>query len=218
MKYVAIHLQTGGIDSEHNSLLELGAIVEDTNNLLSFEETPKFRALIEHEFYRGEPYALHFNAELFRQLSLPEAQRTQQVIHYDNLAVRFFEWLTEHVKTKVINNINNIFKGDLDTKMIVNTENVYTRKKLLINVAGKNFGVFQQTFLKKIPKFSQFITMHHRILDPGILFLDMHNDEFMPDTNECKKRANISNREGKLNNTLEECWDTIMLIRKGKKL
>ena len=34
MRYISIDLETTGLDSENNQIIEFGAVLEDTNNIL----------------------------------------------------------------------------------------------------------------------------------------------------------------------------------------
>ena len=36
--------------------------------------------------------------------------------------------------------------------------------------AGKNFASFDRQFLKRLPRFEQVVKMHHRTLDPAVLW------------------------------------------------
>ncbi len=55
MKYTSIAIITSGDSPLKNDVLEIGAIVEDTKNKLSFESLPKMRFWINKEYYRGRP-------------------------------------------------------------------------------------------------------------------------------------------------------------------
>lgn len=213
MKYVAIHLQTGGLEPSTHSILEIGAIVEDTEKNLSYEEIPKFQTMVEHPVYHGEPYAFYSNRELFRQLILPEEQRTRKVIKYEKLAYTFFSWVKSHIFTRAVDYSNVVKFCYLEDGL---AESVY-HEAIVMNVAGKNFGVFQQKFLKEIPEYNKYIKMNYRIIDPSIFYLDIKNDEFMPGSEDCKKRAGITTEENITSNTLSECWDVISLLRKKLK-
>ena len=58
MKYVSIDIETTGLDPETCQILQVGAVIEDTQNLLPLEELPKFNCIVEHPAYTGSPYAL----------------------------------------------------------------------------------------------------------------------------------------------------------------
>ena len=85
-------------------------------------------------------------------------------------------------------------------------------KPILINVAGKNFGTFDNVFLKKLPWWQKLIIAKQRILDPAMLFLDWDNDEELPSLTICKDRAGV---EGVVtHDALEDAMDVVEVLRK----
>jgi oligoribonuclease (3'-5' exoribonuclease) len=71
MIYVSIDIETCGLDDKNHSILEFGAIIEDTDNPLPFETIPKFCTLLERpdNNYVGSPYALAMHKEIFQELA-----------------------------------------------------------------------------------------------------------------------------------------------------
>lgn len=65
---------------------------------------------------------------------------------------------------------------------------------LKIWAAGKNFGSFDQRFLREIPGYGEAIKFKSRSLDPAILFFDPYKDEEIPDLETCRKRAGLPNQ------------------------
>ena len=51
MRYISIDIETTGLDAETNQILSIGAVVEDTNNLVPFDELPKFHAVIKRKVF-----------------------------------------------------------------------------------------------------------------------------------------------------------------------
>ena len=68
MKYLSIDIETSGLDPENNQILSIGAIVEDTDNKLSFDEIPKFHVCILADQLIGSPFALQMNKELIEAM------------------------------------------------------------------------------------------------------------------------------------------------------
>jgi DNA polymerase III alpha subunit (gram-positive type) len=64
MKYVSIDIETSGLDPEKNCILSIGAIIEDTENKLPFEECPKFNAIILQREIVGSPRAITMNKDI----------------------------------------------------------------------------------------------------------------------------------------------------------
>ena len=64
MVYISVDIETTGLDPERNQILSIGAIIEDTTKKLSFEEIPKFNAIVLHHELTGSPRAITMNKEL----------------------------------------------------------------------------------------------------------------------------------------------------------
>jgi len=80
--------------------------------------------------------------------------------------------------------------------------------------AGKNFASFDRQFLKRLPRFEQVVKLHHRTLDPAILFW-RPEDEKLPDSKTCYERAGL---DGKVAHTaVEDALAVVRLIRTGIK-
>lgn len=196
MKIVSIDIETTGLDSETCQILSMGAVIEDTNNTLSFREIPKFHAIILRDKIQGEPFALNMNKDLISLMV--EYQKSNDVkkaeltaangifIKEDELASQFLYFLT----------LNGFDYKDAPIK---------------INVIGKNFGTFDKLFLQKVEDWSKFIKINQRILDPSMLFTDFKNDEELPNLAECKRRAGFDGTVS--HNALEDAWDVVLLLR-----
>jgi len=211
MKFCAIHIQTGGTNHKEHSLLEFAAIVEDTNNPLSYEKIPRYNVIVKQNVYHGDPYALYYNREIFNQLQLPEDKRQKKAIPVEALAQNFQSWLVKHINTKVKNTQGIEVSGALNADGV---SSQFFSHTISVSAAGKNFANFQLDFIKRIPHIDEFIQFNHRFLDPSILFWDPKSDEVLPSSEECKRRAGLENIE-KHNESLLECWDIIQLFRKS---
>ena len=64
MKYLSIDIETTGLDPLKDQLLSFGAIIEDTENPLPFDEIPKFHAAIKRNRIEGDLFAINMNKEL----------------------------------------------------------------------------------------------------------------------------------------------------------
>ena len=53
MKYVSIDIETTGLDPKLDQVLEMAAIVEDTEEKLKYSIAPKFRALFVYDRMEG---------------------------------------------------------------------------------------------------------------------------------------------------------------------
>lgn len=211
MKYVIFHFNTGGFNAHENSIIEVAAIIEDTKNKLNFDSIPKYRVLIYNEIYKGNPLALHLNSNLLKEVAESIKNKSNSIVTLDMLALNLYSWLSKHIDTYIDDHnymldFNSFGKSySNDGVALLNKKN-----KLLINVGGKNFGVLQHKFLQIIPNINDYLSFNHRFLDPSILFFNKE-DESLPNTEECKKRANI-NSENNIS-SLHECWDVIEMLR-----
>ena len=68
MKYVSIDIETSGLDHEKHKVLSIGAIIEDTEKKLPYEECPKFNAVILQNEITGSPRALTMNKGLIAMI------------------------------------------------------------------------------------------------------------------------------------------------------
>ena len=93
MKYFSIDLETAGIDWNNDTILEFGAILEDTNLQRPFETIPKFNVLLRHPKYTGSPYALAMHTEIFTELAKPAGQSSVRIIDFDKLGNEFMKWI-----------------------------------------------------------------------------------------------------------------------------
>ena len=195
MRFVSIDIETTGLDPNRCEILEIGAVINDPAALL--EELPTFRFRIRREVYTGEPYALSMHSDLFRALATEPR----------NFVVRredFYNWPQDWygLECEFHRKFADWFRAwGIDPQKFV--------------VAGKNFANFDAPFLKKI-KGEEPINWHHRILDPGSMYV-RPDDEFVPDTLECCRRAGIrpENIPGDPHTSIHDALVVVELIRRG---
>lgn len=120
MKYVSIDIESTGIDSEFCQILSVGAVIEDTENLLPFEKIPKFHAIILRDRIQGEPFALNMNKDIIEIINAKKEVDNAILIKEDEL----------------VDHLILFFK----------TNNLQGR----ITVAGKNYTGFDKKFLEKV--------------------------------------------------------------------
>lgn len=90
MRYVSIDIETTGLDPEKHQILEIAAIIEDTEQLLNFDEIPKFRVLLYHEEMLGTLEAMVMNLELLREMG------NSSLTMPSNTFVKFQKFLKEN--------------------------------------------------------------------------------------------------------------------------
>ena len=68
MKYISIDVETTGLDTENDQILSIAAIIEDSNNPLSFQDIPKIHIAIKRERISGSMFAINMNRELIKRI------------------------------------------------------------------------------------------------------------------------------------------------------
>jgi len=205
MKYVSIDLETSGLSPEKHQILEFGAILEDTENLLNFEEIPKFHRIIEHREICGQPIAINMNERIIKILSeygkskdlkREEIKKQFNIIREYELVNDFIDWLAPYFSTEENSNLDlGLYTYDFS-----------------INIAGKNFSSFDVKFLEKIGSWNEIVHYKRRIIDPSVLYVDWAKDDSLPSLEECLKRAGIE--KSVAHNAVEDAWDVIQVLRK----
>jgi hypothetical protein len=219
MVYVSVDIETSGLDHEKHKVLSIGAIIEDTEKKLPYEECPKFNAIILQNEITGSPRAITMNKVIIGMIGeyLEGDDETKQNLqthsHYlflekEDVVPEFYRFL-----------FTNGFGYELGPGDFVNTINGVEcpaiggkTKPITLNVAGKNFGTFDKLFLQQLPWWQKLIRTRQRLLDPAILFVDWKNDKSLPSLTTCKERAGI---QGVVtHDALEDAWDVIETLRK----
>jgi len=200
MEFLSLDVETSGLDPEQDQILEFGAVIEDTNNLLNFDEIPKFHAILKHDRYSGSAYAINMNARIFAILKERVTIQDEQakieydnkfnLVHAENLARDFYYWCMMNMKN------------------IPTT----TNKPIFLLVAGKNFTAFDMPFIKKLPEWEKFFKFRHRSIDPVTLYTDFIKDKIPPSLEECLKRAGIE--EEVTHDAVQDAWQVIKILRK----
>jgi oligoribonuclease len=216
MKYVSIDIETSGLNHDMNHVLSIGAIIEDTDKKLPYEELPKFNVIVLQNNIQGSPRAITMNKDIISLMGdyLEGTDEVRTVLN-NNSGYEFYEEddvVKEFYKFLWCNGY-----GTLDSPSI-HVEGKLTpiidsrTKPITLNVAGKNFGTFDKLFLQELPWWQKLIRTRQRVLDPAILCVDWANDTSLPSLTICKERMNV---EGIVtHNALEDAWDVIEILRK----
>lgn len=146
------------------------------------KELPTFHCYINHGTFTGEPFALSMHSKIFRAIAED----------IDDPCIRYPDAITD----------------EFDQWLYCNR--IYTDKKRIV-VAGKNFGVFDYQFLKRLPNWKSHIHMKHRFIDPGNLYFDPIIDDEPPNTETCMARAGILDKV--THTALEDALMVVRLIR-----
>ncbi len=212
MIYVSIDIETSGLDHEKNCILSIGAIIEDTEKKLPYEECPKFNAVILQREIVGSPRALTMNKGLIAMIGEYLEGNDETRFNMDTiLSYSFYE--KEDVVKKFYEFLwVNGYAESLPNQLLVTSKIDSNSKPITLNVAGKNFGTFDKLFLQQLPWWQKLIRTRQRVLDPAILCVDWENDKSLPSLTTCKERTNISGEV--THDALEDAWDVIQVLRK----
>ena len=216
MIYVSIDIETSGLDHEKHKVLSIGAIVEDTEKKLPYEECPKFNAIILQNEITGSPRALTMNKEIISMISdylegsdferhLMNTHSDYGFYEQEDVVKKFYGFLWSNgfaTLDSPSTHVNGKLTPIIDGKT----------KPITLNVAGKNFGTFDKLFLQELPWWQKLIRTRQRVLDPAILMVDWNNDNALPNLTQCKERAGINGIV--THDALEDAWDVIEVMRK----
>lgn len=197
MVYISIDLETTGLDWDNNQVIEFGAVLEDTNNILPLDQLPTYHAYIKHPGGNlfGNIFALNLNAGIIEKLKNERDYKDEyNYVKVDALADDFLSWLKVQgleIKEK--------------------TWNDKATFSCTINVAGKNFNGFDRHFLDRIPGFSDKIRMRTRVIDPAVLHVDWHNDDTLPSLDGCLQSAGVEGYVTHL--AVDDAMDVIKVLR-----
>ena len=221
MRYVSVDIETSGLDPEKNCILSIGAIIEDTENKLPFEDCPKFNAVILQREILGSPRAITMNKDLIAMIGeylegtdetrfLMNTHTDYQFLEKEDVVKEFYWWLDENgFGHGLIDNSGGYVEiKDGKHRPMINS----STKPITLNVAGKNFGTFDKLFLQQLPWWQKLIKVRQRVLDPAILMVDWKNDTSLPNLTTCKERAGVSGIV--THNALEDAWDVIEVLRR----
>lgn len=222
MKYIAIDLETTGLDPENCQVLSIGAVIEDTNDIKPLDELPTFHGIIKRRNISGETYAINMNRDLIQKMTNYMESRVEEekawieqtndmkFYEEDEIVQEFYYWLAHNGFV----DFNEPGSGGYVTTRNGQRVPAITNKTKPIHItaAGKNFATFDLKFLLKLPRWKQLVKVRQRILDPSILYVDWQNDESLPSLGTCKSRANLP--EEIAHDAVEDSKDVILLLRK----
>jgi len=220
MKYISIDIETTGLEKDRYQILSIGAILENTEKKLSFEEIPKFHAAILHNEITGSPYALNMNKKIIESVVQYQNAQNQEekkdlvrvtgmeFYKEDQVVEGFFRWLCD--------NDDMVDFNLSDMRVMAENGKSYPAltskmKPVFLNIAGKNFASFDKHFLERLPRWQQVFRIRQRIIDPSVIFTNWKEDSTLPSLFECKQRAKIDGIV--THDALEDAWDVIQLLR-----
>lgn len=181
MRYFSIDIETTGLDPEKDQILEIGIIYDDLNKKRREDELKGFHCYIEHERTEGNIYAICLNNKILERIK--------------NKEKGYLYLKKEGVVEEILDFLRRIKYNNSDRMVL----------------AGKNVASFDLKFLERLPGWKENIKVHHRVLDPGMLYVTKE-DEVPPDLKKCKVRAGFSSVEVS-HTALEDALDVVNLLR-----
>ena len=184
MKYLSIDIETTGLDPEKCDILEVAAIIEDTEKKLPREECPTFHCYIDREYYNCDPFTCEMNFKIFKEINKLKGGEGEEenLIQEENFGDMFEDF---------------IFSNLDDTKGFT--------------LAGANLEGFDMKFLYKKLSEETISRFNRRAIEPAHFFVDWKTDEKLPSLQECKVRAGIAGDVA--HNALDDAWDVIQVLR-----
>jgi oligoribonuclease (3'-5' exoribonuclease) len=195
MKYLSIDLETTGLDPSYCQVLEIGAIVDDTNWPDVLNNTPKHRSFggrpffhtyVVHERIVGTAYALMMNAGIIEKIAKQKDHKSFTFLTPKEAMAALLNFIAEHFPQK-------------DYKKVT--------------VAGKNFASFDRNFLSQMPHADLVLNrFHHRVFDPAGMYFEPGDTE-LPNLEKCLKRAGIGGEV--THNACEDAYKVVQVIRRA---
>ncbi len=164
-KFVSVDIETTGLNPETCQIIEIGAVIDDW--LEPIHNPPTFHCYIKQNMFKGEPFAMSMHAEIFRRIATKE--EGYDYWYPSEAAGHFGRWMEEHGAYQTE-------KPDREARAVV---------------AGKNFGTFDDRFLRRLPHFDEWVKYHHRLIDPAMLYWNPLTDMVPPSLKVCMQRAGI---------------------------
>lgn len=88
MKYISLDLETTGLDPHKDRVIQIGAVIEDTENIMPLEALPTFEMYLKHERVEESWFAINRNRELI-------AQAQEHGLPADRVWDLFHTWVDE---------------------------------------------------------------------------------------------------------------------------
>lgn len=222
MRYVSVDIETTGLDRENDQILSIGAVIEDTNNILPLEDLPQIHIVIMRERIGGSLFAINMHKNLIADMIAYQSLKSDDDRKEHSLKTKTkYVKEDEAVEALFMFMFDNGFRPDkFDSLRNIQHQTVNGKKysvlnklitKMYFNIAGKNFGTFDKVFLEKLPKWKLVFSPRTRLIDPALLFVDWKNDDALPGLELCKDRAGCAGTVS--HNAVEDAMDVIKILR-----
>ena len=197
MRYVALDIETTGLDPDYCQILQVAAVVDDwpanrtshDGGELPIGRLPTFEAILRHEVMHGEPIALTMNAELIETIGrCPVNEHTSVPISYRNRSVPVF-----FVRAQLFEALRHFLSAHLGKPPYV--------------AAGRNVAGFDLQFF---PEDARRL-FHYRLLDVSSMAMGARPALWQADRlPSCDKIID----HPAAHDALFDAWDVIRTVRK----
>ena len=197
MNYLAVDIETCGLDSKVNPIIEFGGIWDDGGPTGGLS---RFRALIvrRDRNYMINSYCVGMHQQLFKEIDAVDWDRLDDAAGYEvSSGVGGLSIVCE------LKDLGTWVRGWLDS--------IEALGKL--NVAGKNFESFDSKWIRD-PLLEAGVKLRRRVLDPAMLYV-RKADEELPNLAECCKRAGIEYDPSEAHYALYDAMLVVKLLRAG---
>jgi oligoribonuclease len=190
MKYISIDVETTGLNPLYHQILEFGAVIDALPErvggaFVPIDQLPKFHAYVKHSMVSGSAFALSMHPKILRKIADQKDEEDEDAIFVEPRELPIV--FMEWCQSYNIDKITPL---------------------------GKNFGIFDAQFLKRLPDWENQVKMGHRCLDPAMYWISP-NDDVPPDLSTCLKRAGFDSAVK--HNAVCDALDTILVFREGIK-
>ena len=181
------------MDIDSCDLLEFGAVVDDLADQKPVEKLPVFHCYFtppNGQTFQGQPYALSMHPTIFRRIA--ERAPPYSYVHP--------------------NRFGNLFK-----QFLLKNGYVAEHDRVVITVAGKNFGSGDLQFLNRKTDLPKHVEIRSKILDPAVLLLQK-DDLVLPGSEACLERlcrAGVVKSGIVEHNAVQDAIDVIHMTRYG---
>ena len=219
MKYFSLDIETTGLDKENHQVLEIGGVIDDLETPLPLSQLPEFHCYVTHDVYNVSEYCLGLHTEtgIFDDLSDRKDEHTylrpNRVAYHIGKFV-YDEYLSE--KDLYTDKLGNVLEWKKVYDELVESGEgrhiipVDDFLPMSVVAAGKNFNSFDSDFINQIPNIQDIIRFHHRVVDPGPMYLKS-TDEKPPNLKTCLERAGIGDEVP--HNAVDDSKLVVKLIR-----
>lgn len=188
MRIISIDIETTGLNPNKSQILQIGAVIFDTNTS-TFQTYGTYNKVIFHKEIYGDPFAIQMNSEIIKKIAL----NGQRYFYLSNKIANATQQEDVKEYLKEFNELENIGKTINDIafdffNFIITNGGYYIneKQKREFNITGKNFWAFDNNFLEKLPNWS--FLPHRRSFDPSNLYFNL-TDKVLPSLTECKERC-----------------------------